>query len=230
MTCLGHVNQPSVIFNLSDGALAAEVETGVRPDLESSCILPERAVPLDAALRADSGSEIVQGSSSATTPVSSNSSDYSLDEPFPDDVIREFVAKLLVRRLFAVLDPGRSSTNTEQTSPPARDLPSDGEQSTSTNTPRESTAANSTSSTAQHGENSSRTSSKRKERDRSGTGQDDHDDDELGRRKRPARSPPSTGATDTRRFACPFFKRDPRKFSNNRACSGQGFPNVWRMK
>ena len=57
-------------------------------------------------------------------------------------------------------------------------------------------------------------------------------DDGDGSRTPPGRAlkrytGPNTGP---RRFACPYFKRNPRRFAHRSPCSGSGFPDTSRLK
>lgn len=52
----------------------------------------------------------------------------------------------------------------------------------------------------------------------------DDDDDEKRPRKSIAQNENSP------KFACPYYKRDPHRFSSERTCSGPGWPNIQRLK
>jgi hypothetical protein len=54
---------------------------------------------------------------------------------------------------------------------------------------------------------------------------DDNDDDDE---KRPRKS--NTHKEKSSRYACPFYKRNPHRFSSERSCSGPGWPNIQRLK
>jgi hypothetical protein len=41
---------------------------------------------------------------------------------------------------------------------------------------------------------------------------------------------PKDGAVVSTRFACPFYKRDPEKYRNQRSCPGPGWDTVHRLK
>jgi hypothetical protein len=57
----------------------------------------------------------------------------------------------------------------------------------------------------------------------------DQDDDDAQRRRKKANKPPDADQTPNVRFACPFFKHNPRQHKG-RACRYPGFKGVHRMK
>jgi hypothetical protein len=54
----------------------------------------------------------------------------------------------------------------------------------------------------------------------------DHD----GRRKRQRRAPVEKPAGQTKKFACPYFKRNRKKYSKWTSCPGPGWDEVHRVK
>lgn len=54
--------------------------------------------------------------------------------------------------------------------------------------------------------------------------------DEDGRRKRRLKSPEPQIYSNTRKFACPFFKYDPNRYCSVGSCIGPGFTSVSRVK
>ena len=73
-------------------------------------------------------------------------------------------------------------------------------------------------------------SERRSKRGRSGRANDDNDGDEGdGDGDGDGSKRQRTSATQVLRFACPFLKRFPLMFSNNKHCLG-GWPNVHRLK
>jgi hypothetical protein len=57
---------------------------------------------------------------------------------------------------------------------------------------------------------------------------DDSDDDSRRDSKRP--KPDSSAFSSQRRFACPFFKRNPTRYQEVRSCFGPGFKTIHRLK
>lgn len=57
----------------------------------------------------------------------------------------------------------------------------------------------------------------------------DSDDEEGGRRRSKVKIA-RTDEIETRRLACPFFKRDPHRFKEERSCVGPGWMTVHRVK
>lgn len=57
----------------------------------------------------------------------------------------------------------------------------------------------------------------------------DSGEDEDGRRRSKAKFA-KTEEIETRRLACPFFKRDPHRFKEERSCVGPGWMTVHRVK
>lgn len=58
---------------------------------------------------------------------------------------------------------------------------------------------------------------------------DDNDgDDEEDRKKR--RKFDSTAKKSVRKLACPYFRRDPEAFKDDKSCSGPGWPDISRLK
>jgi len=70
------------------------------------------------------------------------------------------------------------------------------------------------------------------DRDGSARGDDeDEEDEEDEDKKRPRMgSGEATSGRNHRKFACPYYKRDPRSCRKHRACSGPGFSAVFRVK
>jgi len=58
----------------------------------------------------------------------------------------------------------------------------------------------------------------------------DRDDSGNESRKDPKRSRPNNDAFGQRPFACPYFKRNPGRFKDQRTCPGPGFKSVHRVK
>ncbi|GAB1318649.1 metalloendopeptidase [Madurella fahalii] len=63
-------------------------------------------------------------------------------------------------------------------------------------------------------------------RDQSGDGGDDVDDGDNRRRKRPR----TESSDEPRRFACPYYKRNPKRYSKWTSCPGPGWDEVHRVK
>ncbi|KAK0636746.1 hypothetical protein B0T17DRAFT_89192 [Bombardia bombarda] len=63
-------------------------------------------------------------------------------------------------------------------------------------------------------------------------GQADHTDQGYGRRDSAKRSRVGSPQyeADSRRFACPFYRRNPKKHLKHRSCAGPGWPSVHRVK
>ncbi|KAH7075731.1 hypothetical protein BKA63DRAFT_305477 [Paraphoma chrysanthemicola] len=62
-------------------------------------------------------------------------------------------------------------------------------------------------------------------------GKDDDGDDDRGRKRRKTRHKlPDPSSPTGKKFACPYFKHDPRRNRPSRACYGPGFVTTARMK
>jgi len=57
---------------------------------------------------------------------------------------------------------------------------------------------------------------------------DDESDDDRDRGKR--RKLIGAARKPGRKLACPYFRRDPQAFSDDKSCSGPGWPNIHRLK
>jgi hypothetical protein len=60
--------------------------------------------------------------------------------------------------------------------------------------------------------------------DGSNPGGDENEDDKHGNKR------PKIAPANTRKLACPFFKRDPPKYANRQACTGPGYSSIARLK
>lgn len=79
----------------------------------------------------------------------------------------------------------------------------------------------------------SSTGTKRAQNDGTPPSDDDNDDDDDGddekdRRKR--RKLGGTARKPVRKLVCPYFRRDPEVFKDDKSCSGPGWPDIHRLK
>lgn len=59
---------------------------------------------------------------------------------------------------------------------------------------------------------------------------DNDGDDERENKRQLKQSPEGPDGIPMRRFACPYFKRNPRRYQEERSCTGPGWKSVHRMK
>lgn len=105
----------------------------------------------------------------------------------------------------------------------ATDSPS-GEDSRTDSNPRTSSGQSSnTQSSSGHNPSKLRKSSQN-----NNDGEGDNEDEESRRTSDPTNS--TSDGSAKRRFACPFYKRDPRRHQGRRSCSGPGWTSLHRMK
>jgi hypothetical protein len=71
---------------------------------------------------------------------------------------------------------------------------------------------------------------KRKASDNNFPTRDDDGDDDGKKRRRLSSSNPNVILETSKKFACPYFKRNPRKYQRVRSCPGPGWDTVHRLK
>ena len=70
---------------------------------------------------------------------------------------------------------------------------------------------------------------KRKASDKDSPTRDNNGED-LNKRLRPSHDDPDVGSDMPKKLACPYFKRNPRKYQRFRSCPGPGWDTVHRLK
>lgn len=71
---------------------------------------------------------------------------------------------------------------------------------------------------------------KRKATDEDSSDRDDDADRDSNKRRRPDPSNPGVNLEATKKFACPYFKHNPRRYQSVRSCPGPGWDTVHRLK
>jgi hypothetical protein len=63
-----------------------------------------------------------------------------------------------------------------------------------------------------------------------GEEEDQEDEDDAGKRRKMTKSSTDHGPMHDRKFACPYYKRDPHTQKSSKACAGPGWYKMYRLK
>jgi hypothetical protein len=81
-----------------------------------------------------------------------------------------------------------------------------------------------------NGQSSGNGGRKRKASDEDSPLRENNGDENSNKRPRPSLSNPDDDSDTPKKFACPYFKRNPRKYQRFRSCPGPGWDTVHRVK